>query len=120
VGPQVLFPPGAGLVLEQIQLYAATVHLFVHRDAAGAYCPSCACWSSAFNSSYDRRIAALPVPDHQVAIHLQVRRFGCQEQTCPRRTFVEQVPLICAALRLTHPPITRRSGSCWAADLAVD
>jgi transposase len=94
VDPQVFLPPGAGLVLEQVQLCGETVRLTVRCKALGACCPSCACWSDAFHSSYQRSIADLPMADRQVIVHLQVRRFRCREQTCPRRTFVEQVPLL--------------------------
>jgi hypothetical protein len=94
VGPQVLLPPGAGLVLEQVQLRGQVVHLFLRRRAAGATCPVCACWSDAFHSGYDRSMADLPIADRKAVIHLRVRRFRCHEQTCSRRTFVEQVPLL--------------------------
>lgn len=54
MGPQVLLlPPGAGLV---------------RCVASGACCPSCACWSDAIHSSYQRRVADLPVADRQVVV----------------------------------------------------
>ena len=92
MGPQVLLPPGSGLVLEPVQLCGQMVQLIVRGDALGACCPSCACWSDAVHSRYQRTVADLPVADRQVIVHLRVRRFRCREQTCPRRTFVEQVP----------------------------
>ena len=94
MGPQVLLPLGAGLVLEQVQLCREIVHLFVRCGASGAPCPRCGCWSEAFHRSYDRTMADLPVADRQAVVHLQVRRFRCREQTCSRRTFVEQVPML--------------------------
>ena len=94
MGPQVLLPPGAGLVLEQVQLCGEIVHLFVRPTARGASCPRCASWSDAFHSSYQRTIADLPIADRQVVVHVQVRRFRCRERSCSRRTFVEQVPLL--------------------------
>lgn len=81
MGPQELLPTGAGLVLEQVQLCGESVHLFVHPEAAGAPCPSCACWSEAFHSSYVRSIADLPIGDRRVMVHLEVRRFRCYEPT---------------------------------------
>ncbi len=92
MGPQVLLPPGAGLVLEQVQLCGEIVHLLVRLATSGACCPTCACWSDAFHSSYQRQIADLPIADRQVVVHLQVRRFRCRQPTCARSTFVEQVP----------------------------
>jgi transposase len=92
VGPQVLLPPGAGLVLEQVQLCGEIVHLLVRLATSGACCPLCACWSDAVHSSYHRKIADLPIADRQVVVRLHVRRFRCREPTCLRCTFVEQVP----------------------------
>jgi transposase len=92
VGPQELLPTGAGLVLEHIQLCDEVVHLFVRPSTAGASCPICTVWSEAFHSSYERCIADLPIADRQGVVHLAVRRFRCHEPTCPRQTFVEQVP----------------------------
>jgi DNA-directed RNA polymerase subunit N (RpoN/RPB10) len=92
VGPQVLLPPGAGLVFEQVQLGGERVDLFLSERAAGAACPACGSWSTAVHSTYRRTVADLPIAERQLITHLQVRRFRCREQTCSRRTFVEQVP----------------------------
>ncbi len=54
MGPQELLPTGAGLVLEHVQLCGEVVHLFAHLASSGASCPSCARWSEAFHSSYQR------------------------------------------------------------------
>lgn len=94
MSPQELLPEGAGLVLEHVQLCGEVVHLFVRLEASGASCPSCACWSEAFHSSYERSIADLPLADRQVVVHLAVGRFRCHQPTCPRKTFVEQVPAL--------------------------
>ena len=94
MGPQVLLPHGAGLVLEQVQLCGEIVHLSVRLAALGALCPMCGRWSEAFHSSYRRSIADLPVADRQVTVQLLVRRFRCREKTCARRTFAAKVPLL--------------------------
>jgi transposase len=93
VSPQELLPTGAGLVLEQVQLYGEVV-LFVHLEASGACCPICTSWSEAFHSSYERSIADLPMADRQVVVNLEVRRFRCRQPLAPRKTFVEQVPAL--------------------------
>lgn len=94
MSPQEQLPTGAGLVLEQVQLCGEVVHLFVHLEASGACCPICTSWSEAFHSRYERSIADLPMADRQVVVHLEVRRFRCRQPTCPRKTFVEQVPAL--------------------------
>lgn len=94
MGPQVLLPIGAGLVLEQVQLCGQIVHVSVRVAALGAPCPRCGHWSNAFHSNYLRSIADLPIADRQVVVRLVVRRFRCREKTCSRRTFAEQVPVL--------------------------
>ncbi len=94
MGPQVLLPQGAGLVLEQVELCGQVVHLSVRLAALGAPCPTCGRSSEAVHSSYCRIIADLPIADRQVTVQLLVRRFRCREQACSRRTFAEQVPLL--------------------------
>jgi len=90
----VLLLPGAGLVLEQVQLCGQIVVLLVRLAALGAPCPACGRWSEAFHSSYQRSIADLPIADRQVVVQLQVRRFRCLTKACSRQTFAEQVPLL--------------------------
>ena len=94
MSPQELLPTGAGLVLERIQLCGEVVHMYVHPSASGAACPTCGHWSEALHSSYGRTIDDLPMADRQTVVHLDVRRFRCHEPTCPRKTFVEQVPVL--------------------------
>jgi hypothetical protein len=59
--PQLLLPPGAGLVVEQVQLCDETVHLTVRCEASGAHCQKCGTWSEAFHSSYERNLGDLPI-----------------------------------------------------------
>src|SRR5262249_6762588 len=87
-------PPGAGLVVEQVQLCDEIVHLTVRREGAGAICPRCGAWSEAFHSSYERGLADLPIAGRQAVIDLRVRRFRCYQSDCPRKTFAEQAPLL--------------------------
>jgi transposase len=98
--PQLLLLPGAGLVVEQVQLCDEIVHLTVRCEAAGATCPECSSWSEAFHSSYERNLADLPIAGRQAVIDLRVRRFRCYQPACPRKTFVEQAPIL--AQRYAH------------------
>jgi transposase len=98
--PQLLLPPGAGLVVEQVQLCGEVIHLMVRCEASGAHCPKCGTWSEAFHSSYGRNLADLPVSGRQAVVDLRVRRFRCYQTECPRKTFVEQAPIL--AERYAH------------------
>ena len=98
--PQLLLPAGAGLVVEQVQLRDEIVHLTVRCEAAGANCLKCGAWSESFHSSYERNLADLPISGRKAVIDVRVRRFRCYAPACPRKTFVEQVPIL--AERYAH------------------
>jgi transposase len=100
VDPQLLLPPGAGLVVEQVQLCDEIVHVTVRCEAPGAECPKCGTWSEAFHSSYERGLGDLPIAGRQAIVDLRVRRFRCYRTECPRKTFVEQAPIL--AERYAH------------------
>ncbi|WP_261398809.1 ISL3 family transposase [Streptomyces misionensis] len=57
-----------------------------------AACPACGCRSGRVHGSYLRFPRDLPSAGKLVVVVLRVRRFVCAEESCPRRTFVEQVP----------------------------
>jgi hypothetical protein len=105
--PQLLLPPGAGLVVEQVQLCDEVVHLTVRCEASGAHCPDCGIWSKAFHSDYERNLADPPIAGRQAVIDLRVRRFRCYEPKCLRKTFVEQAPIV--SERYAHRTLRLRS-----------
>jgi transposase len=94
VDPRLLLPPGAGLVVERVQLCDEIVHLTVRREGTGAACPRCGTWSEAFHSSYERGLADLPIAGRQAVVELRVRRFRCYQSDCPYKTFAEQAPVL--------------------------
>lgn len=98
--PQLLLPPGAGLVVEHVQLCDEVLHVTVRCEAVGANCPDCSAWSEAFHSSYGRKLSDLPIAGRRAVVDLQVRRFRCYQPECPRKTFVEQALIL--AERYAH------------------
>jgi transposase len=102
VDPQVLLPPGAGLVVEQVRLRDEIIHLTVRREAAGANCPGCGAWSEAFHRGYERHLGDLPIAGRQAVVDLRVRRFRCYESKCQSKTFVEQAPVLVERLTLPY------------------
>lgn len=60
--------------------------------ASGACCPACGDWSAQIHGSYLRFPADLACAGRPCVLALRVRRFVCTTPSCPRRTFVEQVP----------------------------
>jgi transposase len=57
-------------------------------------CPSCSFTAKRVHSRYKRQPTDLPLVGHQVCLSLRVRRFFCDNSDCPRRTFVEQIPVL--------------------------
>jgi transposase len=98
--PQLLLPPGEGLVVEHVQLCDEIVHVTVRCEAAGARCPHCGMWSEAFHSSYERNLGDVPIAGRQAVVDLRVRRFRCYQPECSHKTFVEQAPVL--AERYAH------------------
>ncbi|MDF2273479.1 ISL3 family transposase [Streptomyces coacervatus] len=60
--------------------------------ARQATCPGCGCPSERIHGSYLRFPHDLPTAGKSVVVALRVRRFVCPEESCPRKTFAEQVP----------------------------
>ncbi|WP_329329311.1 transposase family protein [Streptomyces mirabilis] len=55
-------------------------------------CPGCGCRSGRIHGSYLKFPHDLPAVGKLVVVSLRVRRFVCAENSCPRKTFAEQVP----------------------------
>lgn len=67
------------------------IRIGVRCRTRGARCPGCGSWSGRVHGSYLRFPADLPMSGRRVVLRLRVRRFTCQDVSCGRRTFVEQV-----------------------------
>ena len=57
-----------------------------------AECPTCATRSRSRHSRYRRKLQDLPVQGSPVTLHLQVGRWRCGNDRCPRKIFTERVP----------------------------
>ncbi|HUS15823.1 MAG TPA: ISL3 family transposase [Chloroflexia bacterium] len=64
--------------------------------AVTATCPSCGQEATRVQSHYWRTLADLPWQGVAVRLRLRVRRFWCDQPTCPQRIFTEQVPTLAA------------------------
>src|SRR5438045_1467423 len=53
-------------------------------------CPSCGSAATRIHSRYQRRLADLPSAGQPVRFLLSVRKFFCNEPTCPRKIFAER------------------------------
>jgi transposase len=94
-------------MLKDIELENTTVILSVASTNGAVACPTCALVSSKVHSRYMRQPADLPWMHYTVRLHLEVRRFFCLNERCPRKTFAEPFPHLIQAyarrtLRQTH------------------
>ncbi|WP_307545036.1 transposase family protein [Streptomyces sp. V3I8] len=67
------------------------IRVGVRCGRAGTRCPGCGSWSERVHGTYLRFPADLPVAGRRVVLRLRIRRFICEDMSCGRRTFVEQV-----------------------------
>ncbi|MGH2479964.1 MAG: ISL3 family transposase, partial [Ktedonobacteraceae bacterium] len=65
-------------------------------------CPVCGSAATRIHSRYQRRLADLPSTGQPVHILLAVRKFFCDEPTCPRKIFTERLtPFVAPWARVT-------------------
>lgn len=81
-----------------------------HTTASSATCPCCGSPSHRVHSYYQRQVQELPCLGRQVRLLLRVRRFHCDEPTCPQQTFAE--PLEGLAPRYARRSSGQRQALC--------
>lgn len=89
---ELLFWSVENVSVESVEVADTVVRVEAQTMASGAACPGCGCWSGRIHGSYLRFPRDLPTAGKLVVVSLRVRRFVCAEESCPRKTFVEQVP----------------------------
>lgn len=101
--------------LRLIHLMATTTEItaVVETSAVSVHCPCCNRLSRRVHSRYGRSVADVPWHGVPFRLRLHVRRFFCDEPTCPRTIFAERLPGLawsCGALCSTNGA-TRRVGA---------
>ncbi|MFL5706154.1 MAG: ISL3 family transposase, partial [Ktedonobacteraceae bacterium] len=84
-----LMPVCLPLRLQELAVTAEDMTLVLVSSQSAACCPLCAEPSTRVHSHYPRTLRDLPWGPLRVQLHLQVRRFFCQNPACPRKIFVE-------------------------------
>jgi transposase len=87
-----VLPHLAGVEVERIERVAGQVKIWARTRSCARACPSCGFCSTKVHSRYRRRLADIALGGQPAVIVLQVRRLFCDELSCQRRTFAEQVP----------------------------
>ncbi|MGW7258713.1 ISL3 family transposase [Streptomyces sp. NPDC054834] len=88
---ELLFLSAPEIRVVSVQDDGEVVRVGVRCRTARARCPGCGNWSGRVHGSDLRFPADLPVAGRRVVLRLRVRRFTCEDLSCGRRTFVEQV-----------------------------
>jgi len=79
------------LKLGNVELLPERVTTDIYTAAPSTPCPACQHDARRVHSHYRRTLADLPLAYTPLWLHLHVRRFFCDNQDCPRRTFSEPV-----------------------------
>jgi transposase len=87
-----LLLPNADLRLDSVATSEQGVTATVASTGTEAECPDCHHTAQRIHSHYTRTLADLPVSGQRVHVRLRVRRFLCNNLTCPRKTFTERLP----------------------------
>jgi transposase len=79
----------SGLGILRIRSQGPDILLDAEGTATAARCPACQTLSSQVHDRYRRRPVDLPWRGRKARFIVTVRRFRCQNESCPRRTFAE-------------------------------
>jgi transposase len=74
----------------------AAITLHVTSTQACVPCPLCHVQTPRVHSRYTRTLADVPWGAYAVRLQLQVRKFFCDNPTCPRQIFTERLPMVAA------------------------
>jgi transposase len=94
---QSLLPGDPCLKLSRIQDHDGRVSIVAAAASTTARCPTCRRTSSLVHSRYWRTLRDLPWQGSAVELRIEVRRFRCRAHDCPRKTYVERLPLVMAS-----------------------
>jgi transposase len=81
-----------GFEIDEVREHIDLIEIYAHAIMSEAICPACQHGSRRVHSYYQRQPADLPISDRRVRLVLTVRRFHCQNEQCPKRTFAERWP----------------------------
>ena len=90
--PMTLLPKAPGLRLENAAIDTESVSFTLTSTSLPATCPVCTQKTVRLHSHYGRMVADLPWSGRHVKLFLNVRKFRCPQQGCPRKIFTERLP----------------------------
>ena len=93
----------------------AQLTLQVTATRARVRCPLCHAPTSRVHSWYTRTLADLPWGPYTVRLHLRVRKFFCDQPTCPCQIFTERLPTVAAPWARRTLRLAQRLRACGLA-----
>ena len=94
---------------------AAQLTLQVTATRARVRCPLCHAPTPRVHSWYRRTLADLPWGPYTVRLHLRVRKFFCDQPTCPCQIFTERLPTVAAPWARRTLRLAQRLRACGLA-----
>ncbi|OPC76737.1 hypothetical protein B4N89_45465 [Embleya scabrispora] len=88
---ELVWPEVEGLVVDGARVVGEMLRIDAHGGGSAGLCPACRCEATRVHDVYTRRLADRPLGGRRVVVFLRVRRFRCDEVSCWKRTFVEQI-----------------------------
>src|ERR1700755_1880229 len=86
-----LFALPSGLEITAYSKLEGVLYVSLLSTQPCSYCPLCGSAATRIHSRYQRRLADLPSTGQPVRFLLSVRKFFCDEPTCPRKIFTERL-----------------------------
>ena len=94
---------------------AAQLTLQVTTTRTRVRCPLCHTLARRVHSRYPRTLADLPWGPYTVHLHLRVRKFFCDQPTCPCQIFTERLPTVAAPWARRTRRLAQRLRACGLA-----
>jgi transposase len=94
---------------------AAQLTLQVTATRTRVRCPLCHTSTPRVHSRYRRILADLPWGPYTVRLHLRVRKFFCDQPTCPRQIFTERLPTVAVPWARRTLRLAQRLRACGLA-----
>ncbi|WP_431954755.1 transposase family protein [Actinacidiphila sp. bgisy167] len=88
---ELLFSSIDGVSMASVEVTDTVVRIEARTTSSRAACSGCGCSSGRIHGSYLRFPRDLPAVGRFVVVSLRVRGFVCTQDSCPRKTFAEQV-----------------------------
>ena len=82
----------SGFVIDAVQEQEDYLTIRARSTATQAKCPDCSMVTQRIHSAHHRQPHDLPNSGRSVRLYLEVPRFCCVNEQCPRCTFVERIP----------------------------